>query len=886
MAKNQWIGGAKPVPQETRITVANIEEGDVIGLVMGGQLVSVVAESADPYNVLTTLALTIIGVTTGPWDEVDAAIVSHEDSEGNQVLDYLRILGPDDGTPFTVTSTTTNASGFTISIIEQRRGAAPQNEVQRIFTTVTPTAGNFKLYFGGQTTADIAFNAGAGTVQAALEALANIAPGDVTVTQNGTMDYNVAFSGVYATKNVPRLQIALGTSPLTGGTSVAVTRIQEGNSLGTPERWALMIPAELLPTLDSFNFQLNQDINGNGPYAGDSIAVGPAGPTADAIRVGLKSIQHADGTAVYDVVDVTGDQGGPFDIKIWKYGPHGGDDNLLAIGGHMLEGVLVDGPFGGGTAFLKVSDRNTTPVPDQQLVALIGRPATGQFRLTFEGQQTADVPFNASAATVQAALEGLSNLLPTDVTVTGDSLGPWTVQFDMTLNVGPLERLLMTGTNGTTPLSPGGQTEVIQLARLGVNEIQVVTIPKRASGGTFTLGFGAESQPGIPANATAAQVQAALESLATPVPGDFIVTGNDGGPWVVEFTGTYANSDVALMTGDASTLTSPNTQAVTITLHQASTGPYHLSNVYNWSLGALPVDGDTIVFKDFASHVRFDLDALTQVTPAAVESWASMTGEFGLADINTNGGGYREFRSKKIELGRAADGITMEIFIGYGEGSGSALMRFHFNDCPYNLHCRLTGQTNGGDKPPLVITGGHANATANIARGRVGFAPDAADTAALGTLRMSSVDDPQTDAFVVAGPDTSVGIITKHAGTLELNSGPSTSFEQTAGTTTFQGTAAITSPIIRGGDFIYNSSGTLNGTALVAGDGQLDFGQDIRPKTVANPIDVYGDAADVLDPYKVASTSGESPAALVVNYHETTRNEALGRNYQLKRLAI
>jgi hypothetical protein len=54
------------------------------------------------------------------------------------------------------------------------------NAVQRL--TVQATGGTYTLTFDGQTTAPIAWDATAGTIQAALEALSNIAPGDVVVT--------------------------------------------------------------------------------------------------------------------------------------------------------------------------------------------------------------------------------------------------------------------------------------------------------------------------------------------------------------------------------------------------------------------------------------------------------------------------------------------------------------------------------------------------------------------------------------------------------------------------------------------------------------------------------------------------------------------------------
>ncbi len=53
----------------------------------------------------------------------------------------------------------------------------------------------------------------------------------------------------------------------------------------------------------------------------------------------------------------------------------------------------------------------------------------GTFTLTFSGQTTADIAYNASAAIVESSLEALSNI--TDVTVTGGGTSgdPWVVSF-------------------------------------------------------------------------------------------------------------------------------------------------------------------------------------------------------------------------------------------------------------------------------------------------------------------------------------------------------------------------------------------------------------------------------------------------------------------------
>lgn len=66
-----------------------------------------------------------------------------------------------------------------------------------------------------QVTAAIAYNANAATIQAALEALSNVAPGDIVVS--GAGPYVYTFGGQFVDRDIPL--IIVGTGSLTGGTS-------------------------------------------------------------------------------------------------------------------------------------------------------------------------------------------------------------------------------------------------------------------------------------------------------------------------------------------------------------------------------------------------------------------------------------------------------------------------------------------------------------------------------------------------------------------------------------------------------------------------------------------------------------------------------------------
>lgn len=187
-----------------------------------------------------------------------------------------------------------------------------------------------------------------------------------------------------------------------------------------------------------------------------------------------------------------------------------------------------------------------TGTNEKQLVTITGATG-GTFTLTWNGQTTDPIAYNASAATVQTELEALSNIDSGDVTVTGSDGGPYTVEF-----IGDLAATnvaLITANNSSLTGS--------------ANEEQTVTVINSPSGGDFTLSFNGQTTDAIAYNASAATVQSELEGLANIKAGDVDVTGSDGGPWTVEFTGDLAKTDVSLLVAVSSLTGAPTAAAAT-----------------------------------------------------------------------------------------------------------------------------------------------------------------------------------------------------------------------------------------------------------------------------------------------------------------------------------
>lgn len=160
-----------------------------------------------------------------------------------------------------------------------------------------------------------------------------------------------------------------------------------------------------------------------------------------------------------------------------------------------------------------------------ELVTVTGTPTGGTFTLTWGDITTSAIAYNATAATVQTALNALSSV----------------------------------------PAATGG-----------VNDVQTVTVGGSPTGGTYTLTFGGQTTGAIAYNAAASAVQTAFLALSSVGTGNATVTGSAGGPYTVTFVGTLGNSSRAVITATAS-LTGGTSPGVTVA--HTTTGVANTPNI-------------------------------------------------------------------------------------------------------------------------------------------------------------------------------------------------------------------------------------------------------------------------------------------------------------------
>ncbi|CAB4142614.1 hypothetical protein UFOVP448_22 [uncultured Caudovirales phage] len=324
-----FTGDALAVNKRVRITkgsVANYTSSDIIKIGLGNRYISMAGWSPNSF--------------IDSWSE-----------QGTDPFSDV-VVTTDTGQTYLDFTTASSDIDFELSVLVNDAPLAVANEVQQI-SILRATGGTFTITYDGQTTSGIAYNASAATIQTALEALSNIAPGDVTVALVSSGVFSVTFGGVYAGINVPLLTVS-GTS-LTGSTAVAEVASVRNYSAGQSE---------------------------------------------------IQTIVFSQTTTV-------------------------------------------------------------APQNEKQTIKINNNPTSGTFTLTYSGQTTSGIAYNASAATIQTALEALSNIAPGDVIVSG---GPFpnrmiTVEFAGTLAATNVDQLTSsaaslgsTTSNLTTATSIQGST--------------------------------------------------------------------------------------------------------------------------------------------------------------------------------------------------------------------------------------------------------------------------------------------------------------------------------------------------------------------------------------------------------------------------------------------
>jgi hypothetical protein len=188
-----------------------------------------------------------------------------------------------------------------------------------------------------------------------------------------------------------------------------------------------------------------------------------------------------------------------------------------------------------------------------QTVTVTG--SKGTFTLTFNGKTTDPITFNASATTVQAALNSLPSIGGKGGSVTVSQSGSvYTITFGGSLAPQNVPQITAAGSGGAKASAAtvlDGDSDQRGNPRTSPVEVQTVTI--NASKGTFTLTFNGQTTGPIAFNASATTVQAALNGLPSIGGVDGSVTvSQKGSVLTIKFGGSLATHNVPQITAAGS----------------------------------------------------------------------------------------------------------------------------------------------------------------------------------------------------------------------------------------------------------------------------------------------------------------------------------------------
>ena len=412
-----------------------------------------------------------------------------------------------------------------------------RNEIQRVSFNGTPTSGSIDVTFDNGTTTDtgtILSSYGTVGITGALEGLTNMLPGDVLVTlvsggpliEDGSAVFDIELKGNYRFTNFSNSgTFIFSNNTLSPATPTPVTSVIQDGASGVNAKHQLEY-FNGFPSAGVFSLTLDDGVSGT-----ETLTDIPYNVTAGILASMLETlVTYANGTD-----------------------PNG--TNFLILGG---------GANGLASAPIAIEYRGKNRATDFEVPVLgtqfTGAPTSGVFKLIFDdtglnSQTTANIAYNATPATVQTALEGLSNISPGEVSVNlvlgGPNLDTLGTVYEIEwIGVKALTNFnLMTTTGSTLAPVPASPTVIAaQDGTAGQNEKQLLTLSHPL--GVFKANFGGSAPTRTSylstIVSTASDFDTELETLGDIGVGELTVTGGPliSAPILVEFSGgTVAGID-------------------------------------------------------------------------------------------------------------------------------------------------------------------------------------------------------------------------------------------------------------------------------------------------------------------------------------------------------
>lgn len=314
---------------------------------------------------------------------------------------------------------------------------AAVDAIQNIFFTSVPDSGAWKITLGGHLSSSLAYNISAANLQIALRLLTGYS--DVTVSGSFTIGFTINFLGTSGGQP-QALAVISNNTLLTGSTSVNTNVVeaqagavaQGAGSATATQNGPLPAPANTITVIDT-------------PVSGWTSVNNPL----DALP---GSNLETDTEAMVRRASLLQAQGnGPIQAIVQKV--------------RLLPGV--EQAVGFENLYLAA----------QQLLNYSSVPTSGSYKLVLNGNATATINYNATAANIQTAIRGLSGY--PDVLVTGDAQFGFTIDFNGSMGgqpqplFGSINNTLSDGGAVTVDLAFGLPGKAFQVVVLGGEDIAI-----------------------------------------------------------------------------------------------------------------------------------------------------------------------------------------------------------------------------------------------------------------------------------------------------------------------------------------------------------------------------------------------------------------------------
>ena len=381
-----------------------------------------------------------------------------------------------------------------------------------------------------QTTTPIAYNATAAQVKTAIVLLGGITV-DVAGSGRSADPWRVTFL-TPGLQDVPQMFMDTASNTLVMAGRVTVVTENEGRTANSDVQ-------AISTTATGGTFRLTLP---GAPQTG-AIAFNA---TAAQVKAALEGV----GGGLKVAVTGVGTAASPWIVTVT-------DRGSLVIGPMTISSTSLTG----GTGTVTVLGRPA----NSDVQAIYADATTGHFTLTFNGQTTGLLNYNATAAQIKSALELLNNIQTVEVTGRGTTDNPWRVTFlDPAGNVAE-----MTGNGAADFLSPAEAVVSTKYeGNVAKNEVQKVVATGR--GGTFTLTYAGQTtapisyNPASPATVAIA-IKAAIENLGNGIVVSVTGAGTDASPWLITFLNSGVKDVPQLVADDTDLITSALSSVATVT---------------------------------------------------------------------------------------------------------------------------------------------------------------------------------------------------------------------------------------------------------------------------------------------------------------------------------